>query len=99
MDEKELVIRAKKGDIDAFCILYDNYIRKLFNYAYYKLGNSEDAEDVVQDCMLTAFEQLGKLKNPKAFSSAGLHHRIKSLRVVPMSHSRVRHRRWSVVCA
>ena len=64
MDEKELVIRAKKGDIDAFCILYDNYIRKLFNYAYYKLGNSEDAEDVVQDCMLTAFEQLGKLKNP-----------------------------------
>lgn len=69
MDEKELVIRAKKGDIDAFCILYDNYIRKLFNYAYYKLGNSEDAEDVVQDCMLTAFEQLGKLKNPKAFSS------------------------------
>ena len=60
MDEKELVIRAKKGDIDAFCILYDNYIRKLFNYAYYKLGNSEDAEDV---------EQLGKLKNPKAFSS------------------------------
>lgn len=69
MHEKELVIRAKKGDIDAFCILYDNYIRKLFNYAYYKLGNSEDAEDVVQDCMLTAFEQLGKLKNPKAFSS------------------------------
>ena len=67
MDEKELVIRAKKGDIDAFCILYDNYIRKLFNYAYYKLGNSEDAEDVVQDCMLTAFEQLGKLKNPKHF--------------------------------
>ncbi len=68
MNEKELVIRAKKGDIDAFCI-YDNYKRKLFNYAYYKLGNSEDAEDVVQDCMLTAFEQLGKLKNPKAFSS------------------------------
>lgn len=69
MDEKELVIRAKKGDIDAFCILYDNYKRKLFNYAYYKLGNSEDAEDILQDCMLTAFERLGKLKNPKAFSS------------------------------
>lgn len=69
MNEKELVIRAKKGDIDAFCILYDNYKRKLFNYAYYKLGNKEDAEDIVQDCMLTAFEQLHKLKNPKAFSS------------------------------
>lgn len=69
MNETDLVKRAKNGDIDAFCSLYDNYKRKLFNYAYYKLGNSEDAEDVVQDSMLTAFEQLGKLKNPKAFSS------------------------------
>lgn len=47
MDEKELVIRAKRGDIDAFCILYDNYKRKLFNYAYYKLGNSEDDRNIV----------------------------------------------------
>ncbi len=69
MNEKELVIKAKKGNIDAFCTLYDNYKRKLYSYAYYKLGNREDAEDVVQDCMLTAFEQLNKLKNPKAFSS------------------------------
>lgn len=69
MNETDLVKRAKNGDIDAFCSLYDNYKRKLFNYAYYKLGNSEDAEDVVQDSILTAFEQLGKLKNPKAFSS------------------------------
>lgn len=69
MNEKELVIKAKKGDIDAFCTLYDHYKKKLYNYAYYKLGNSEDAEDVVQDCMLTAFEQLGKLKKPEAFSS------------------------------
>lgn len=69
MNEKELVIRAKKGNVDAFCTLYDTYKRKLFNYAYYRLGNSEDAEDVVQDCMLTAFEQINNLKKPEAFSS------------------------------
>lgn len=69
MNEKELVIRAKKGNVDAFCILYDTYKRKLFNYAYYRLGNSEDAEDVVQDCMLTAFEQINNLKKPESFSS------------------------------
>ncbi len=69
MNEKETVIKAKNGDIDAFCILYDNYKRKLYNYAYYKLGNSEDAEDVVQDCVLTTFEQLDKLKKPEAFSA------------------------------
>lgn len=69
MNEKELVIKAKKGDINAFCLLYDMYKKKLYNYAYYKLGNSADAEDVVQDCVLTAFEQIHKLKNPEAFSS------------------------------
>lgn len=69
MNDKELVISAKSGDVDAFCILYDKYKIKLYNYAYYKLGNSADAEDVVQDCMLTAFEQLGRLKKPEAFSS------------------------------
>ena len=47
MNEKELVIKAKKGDINAFCLLYDMYKKKLYNYAYYKLGNSADAEDVV----------------------------------------------------
>lgn len=69
MNEKELVIKAKKGDIDSFCILYDKYKRKLYNYAYYRLGNSEDAEDTVQNCVLTAYEQLKNLKKPESFSS------------------------------
>lgn len=69
MNEKDLVIKAKNGDIDAFCVLYDRYKRKLFNYAYYKLGNREDAEDVVQDCVLTAFEQIKNLKKAESFSS------------------------------
>lgn len=69
MIEKDLVINAKKGDVNAFCVLYDKYKRRLYNYAYYKLGNIEDAEDAVQDCMLKAFEQLNRLKKPESFSS------------------------------
>lgn len=38
MTEKELVLCAQAGDVDAFCTLYDRYKRKLYNYAYYKLG-------------------------------------------------------------
>lgn len=69
MNEKEAVIRAKKGDVKAFCVLYDHYKNKLFKYAYYRLGNYDDAEDVVQDCVLTAFEQMNNLKKPEAFSA------------------------------
>lgn len=69
MREKELVLKAKSGDADAFCILYKNYKSKLYGYAFYKLGNSADAEDAVQNCMLSAFEQMDKLKKAEAFSS------------------------------
>lgn len=67
--KRETEAQAQAGDIDAFCALYTAYQQKLFHYAYYKLGNVQDAEDVVQDCMLTAFEQLGMLKKPEAFGS------------------------------
>lgn len=67
--KRETEAQAQAGDVDAFCALYTAYQQKLFHYAYYKLGNVQDAEDVVQDCMLTAFEQLGMLKKPEAFGS------------------------------
>lgn len=69
MTEKDLVLKAKDGNVDAFCILYRKYKKKLYNYAFYKLGNSQDAEDAVSDCVLSAFEQIQDLKKAEAFSS------------------------------
>ena len=69
MSEKELVIKAKGGDIQAFTILYSRYQKKLYSYAFYRLGNASDAEDAVSDCVLSAFEQIEQLKNAEAFSS------------------------------
>lgn len=69
MSEKELVLKAKNGSVEAFCLLYGKYKNKLYSYAFYKLGNSPDAEDAVQNCMLSAFEQIDKLKKTEAFSS------------------------------
>ena len=53
----------------SFEIIYKKYHTFFVHYAEKTMGEELYAEDVVQDCMLTAFEQLGKLKNPKAFSS------------------------------
>jgi len=69
MDERELVLKSKKGDDAAFCELYGLYKKKLFNYAYYKLGNVQDAEDAVSECVLSAYRQIGQLKNETAFSA------------------------------
>lgn len=69
MSEKKLVVKAKNGSVDAFCLLYGKYKNKLYSYAFYKLGNSSDAEDAVQNCMLSAFERMDKLKKTEAFSA------------------------------
>lgn len=69
MEEKQLVKNAVNGDKDAFCKLYESYRDRLYRYAFYRLGNQEDAEDAVSSCVLSAYQQISKLKNEKAFSS------------------------------
>lgn len=44
--EAELLARAAQGDKDAFGELYQRYIDRIFNYVYYRTGNSHDAEDL-----------------------------------------------------
>ena len=37
---------ASQGDRDAFGLLYERYIDRIFNYVYYRTGNLHDAEDL-----------------------------------------------------
>lgn len=69
MTESDLVKRAKAGDKEAFCRLYSLYKDRLYRYAYYRLGNAEDAQDAVSDCIVCAYEQIKDLRKPAAFPS------------------------------
>ncbi len=60
---------ARKGDADAFAHLYSLVYLDLYRYAFYVLGNSADAEDAVQDAVLSAYKDIGSLKNAEAFKS------------------------------
>ena len=68
MDRIEVIEKARTGDQDAFVSLYSEYKSSLFRYAYYRLGNQQDAEDAVQDCVLSAWKQIRGLRAPEAFS-------------------------------
>ncbi|MBR2547290.1 MAG: sigma-70 family RNA polymerase sigma factor [Eubacterium sp.] len=67
MNELELTEKAIAGSRDAFCDLYDLYRVRLYRYAYYRLRDRDDAEDAVSSCVLSAWEQIRKLKEPGAF--------------------------------
>lgn len=60
--EKELAIRASKHDPGAFAELYDLYVDKIYNYVYYKVGNTTEAEDLTAQVFTRAWEAIGSYK-------------------------------------
>jgi RNA polymerase sigma-70 factor (ECF subfamily) len=69
MEERKLVAMAKSGDKEAFCTLYGLYKDKLYRYAYYRLGNCDDAQYAVADTIAIAFEKIKSLNKASAFPS------------------------------
>ena len=68
MNQRELVIMAKKQDKDAFAKLYCLYKDKLYRYAYYKLSDENDAKDAVSETIVDAYQEICFLKKEDAFS-------------------------------
>ena len=65
--ELVLVRAAKAGDMGAFEQLVKMYDRNIFRIAQHITQNREDAEDVVQDAFLKAYENLGKFQEQSKF--------------------------------
>ena len=64
-----LAEQAKKKDPQAFTMLYEMVYQDMYRFAYYYLGNPQDAEDVVGEAVLQAYEKFRSLKNEDAFKS------------------------------
>jgi RNA polymerase sigma-70 factor, ECF subfamily len=62
-----LVARAKEGDVAAFETLVKQYDRQVFRIAQHITQNREDAEDVVQDAFLKAYEKLNQFQGNSKF--------------------------------
>ena len=63
----ELVCAAQMGDREAQSALYERYQGSALALAYRKLGNWDEAEELVQDVFIHAFARLEQLRVPEAF--------------------------------
>src|ERR1700756_2352095 len=66
-EELVLVNAAKAGDVGAFEELVRRYDRNVFRIAQHITQNREDAEDVVQDAFLKAYENLPQFQGQSKF--------------------------------
>lgn len=66
-DDAVLVDRARGGDLAAFSELVRRYERRVYRTARHIVQNDEDAEDVLQEAMLKAFEHLDSFQGNSKF--------------------------------
>lgn len=59
-DEKQLVEKAKDGETEAFGLLYDHYLPKIYRFVLLKVTTREEAEDLTHQAFLKAWENLDK---------------------------------------
>jgi RNA polymerase sigma-70 factor (ECF subfamily) len=67
--DAELVAAACAGQRAAEAVLYRRHARAVTAVTVRLLGRTADAEDVMQDTFLTAFERLRQLRDPQQFRS------------------------------
>ena len=68
-DDLSLVRASKSGDVAAFEKLVERYDRKLLRIAQNLMHNREDAEEVVQETFLKAFQHMGQFRGDAKFST------------------------------
>lgn len=69
IDEEVLVQSGLRGDPDALDALFARYERPLYQTALRVLGNPEDAEDALQEGMLSAVRNLKRFEGRSKFST------------------------------
>ena len=68
-DDEKLVSQTLAGDQDAFGVLVHKYQEMVYAYAFQKVRNEEDAQDVTQEVFWRAYHHLYQLRHPHRFRS------------------------------
>jgi RNA polymerase sigma-70 factor (ECF subfamily) len=65
--ERMWVLRAQRGDVEAFRLLVERYDSRLLYFVLRLLPDREQALDILQDTWLALVRRLGELRSPDAF--------------------------------
>ena len=69
LDIDKLVVRAQGGDTEAFALVYDELVKPVYRYIFFRVEN-EIAEDLTEDTFFKVWQNLKKYKKGKhPFSS------------------------------
>src|SRR5512138_1995434 len=73
LSENEYIERAAHGDAEAFSLLYERYVTRIYNYIYYRTGNPHEAEDLTSRVFHRALHHINHYDNRGVPFSAWLY--------------------------
>jgi len=68
VEDRDLVGKARRGDVEAYNRLVSRWEKRLYNYLLKLVGDREDALDLTQEVFLKAYQALKKLEDPSRFA-------------------------------
>ena len=71
--ESQVIARIKNGELNQFGTLYDFYIKKIYNFVYYKTMHKETAEDLTSQTFFKALDNIQKFDETKGSFSSWLY--------------------------
>ena len=63
LSDEDIIVKAGEGDSEAFGLLYERYIGRIYNYIYYRTGNAYDAEDLTARVFFRAMHHIETYQN------------------------------------
>jgi RNA polymerase sigma-70 factor (ECF subfamily) len=73
LPEDEAVKQASCGDTEAFSMLYERYVTRIYNYIFYRTGNPHEAEDLTARVFHRALHHITNYDNRGVPFSAWLY--------------------------
>ncbi len=68
-EDDDLVQKCRRGDLSAFESIYRRHSTPMYNLAYRMVGNPSDAEDLLQEIFLLAFNKLSSYQGQSSLGT------------------------------
>lgn len=73
LNEKQIISSCQKGEYTDFGLLYDNYVKKIYDFIYFKTYHKETAEDLCSLSFIKALENINTFNFSKGSFNSWLY--------------------------
>lgn len=68
-DEQQLILQSKEGNVQAFRLLVQRYMKQAYNIAYGVVNHHDEAEDIAQESFVRIYQSLKSFRGDAEFST------------------------------